>query len=98
MERIKLVVVVCEEALGPVLQPELIAAGAKGYTVCEVSGRGNRGDRDARWSLSTNIRIEVLCSPTTAERIVTLVDKRFSANYGLVVYATDVDVLRTDKF
>lgn len=98
MARIKLVVVICEEALEPVIQPELLAAGAKGYSVCEARGRGARGERDARWSLSANIRIEVLCSDAAAERIMAMVDSKFSANYGLVVYVHDVDVLRADKF
>ncbi len=98
MERIKLVVVVCEDALEPVIQPELLAAGARGYTVCQASGRGNRGERDARWSLSANIRIEVLCNAEVAGRIVGTVYDKFSANYGLVVYAVDVEVMRAGRF
>lgn len=98
MERIRLVVVICEEALEPVIQPELLAAGARGYTVCEVGGRGARGERDARWSLSANIRIEVLCNAEVAGRILSTVYDKFSANYGLVVYAMDVEVLRAGKF
>ena len=98
MERIKLVVVICEEALEPVIRPELLAAGAKGYTVCKASGRGNRGERDGRWSLSANIRIEVLCNAKVAEQIVSTVYDKFSANYGLVVYAAEVEVMRAGKF
>ena len=98
MERIRLVVVICEEALEPVIQPTLIAAGATGYSVCKASGRGNRGERDARWSLSANIRIEILCNAEVAQRIVSTVYDKFSANYGLVVYAMDVDVMRAGKF
>ena len=98
MERIRLVVVICEEALEPVIRPALLAAGAKGYTVSKASGRGARGERDARWSLSANIRIEILCNAEAAERIVSSVYDQFSANYGLVVYAMDVDVLRAGKF
>ena len=98
MEHIKLVVMICEEALEPLLLPLLLTAGAKGYSVCEARGRGNRGDRDARWSLSANIRIEVLCSAETAEHIVAIVHEKFSINYGLVIYVLDADVLRTDKF
>ncbi len=98
MERIRLVVVICEEALEPVIQPELLAAGAKGYTVSKVSGCGAHGERDARWSLSSNIRIEILCNAGVAERIVHTVYDKFSANYGLVVYAMDVEVMRAGKF
>lgn len=98
MERVKLVVLICEEALSPLLEPELLALGAKGYTISEVRGRGNRGERDARWALSGNIRVEVLCSPATAERILTTVDARFGANFGLVAYAFDVEAPRAGKY
>lgn len=94
----KLVVIVCEEALEPLLGPELIAAGARGYTVLEARGRGNRGVRDARWLLSANVRIEVLCSEATGLRILELVDSRYCNNYGLVTYMHDVDAPRAEKY
>ncbi len=97
-EHTRLVVVICEEALESLIQSELTLAGAKGYTVCKASGRGNRGERDAHWSLSANIRIEILCNAKTAEQIINTVYDKFSENYGLVVYAMDVDVKRTHKF
>ena len=98
MQRIKLVVLICEEALAPLLEPELLALGAKGYTITEVRGRGNRGERDARWALSGNIRVEILCNAQTAERILTKVDERFCANFGLVSYALDVEAQRAEKY
>lgn len=98
MERIKLVVVICEQALAPLLEPELLELGARGYTISDVRGRGNRGERDARWALSGNIRVEVLCNPATAERILSTVDARFGANFGLVAYAVDVEAPRPEKY
>ena len=44
-----------------------------------------------------NIRIEVLCNAEVADRIVSTDYDRFSANYRLVVYAMDVDVMRAGK-
>ena len=95
---IKLVVLVCEEALENLVLPELQAAGAKGYTVTEARGSGNRGVRDARWLLSSNVRIETLCSAEVARRILELVETKYSANYGLVVYLVDAEVLHPEKF
>lgn len=97
-DRIKLVVIVCEEALEPLLAPDLLAAGAKGYTVCEARGRGNRGVRDARWLLSSNLRIEILCPEPAARRIMEMVDRKYCDNYGLVMYMHDVEASRADKF
>lgn len=95
---IKLVVLICEEALEQLVGPDIIAAGAKGYTVCDARGRGNRGVRDASWLLSSNVRIEVLCSEAAAWRIVDVVETKYSANYGLVSYVHDVAGPRADKF
>jgi hypothetical protein len=95
---VKLVVIVGEEPLEGLLAPELFAAGAKGYTVCDARGRGNRGVRDARWLLSSNVRIEILCNEATGRRIMTLVDAKYCDNYGLVMYMLDVEASRADKF
>lgn len=96
--RTKLVVLICEEALENIVLPELLAAGVKGYTVCDARGRGNRGVRDARWLLSSNVRIEMLCNEPVARHVVAMIEAQYAANYGLVVYSVDADVNRGDKF
>ncbi|MDH5537945.1 MAG: transcriptional regulator [Rhizobacter sp.] len=93
----KLVVLICEEALEPIVLPEFLAAGAKGYTVCDARGCGTRGVRDARW-LSANVRIEALCREPVARRIMEMIETRYSDNYGLVIYTVDATVIRGDKF
>ena len=94
----KLVVLVCEEALEAIVAPDLLAAGVKGYTVCEARGRGSRGVQDGRWLLSSNVRIEILCREDVARRIVEMIVTRYSDNFGLVVYMLDVETRRSDKF
>jgi len=94
----KLVVLVCEEALEAIIAPDLLAAGAKGYTVCDARGRGSRGVRDARWRLSSNVRMEILCREDVAQRIVEMIVTKYSDNFGLVVYMLDVETIRGDKF
>ena len=94
----KLVVLICEEALENIVVPELLAAGAKGYTVCDARGRGNRGVRDARWLLSSNVRIEMLCNEPVASHILDMVETKYCANYGLVIYMVDAKVNRGGKF
>jgi len=88
---------VCEEALEAIVAPDLLAAGAKGYTVCEARGRGSRGVQDGRWLLSSNVRIEILCREDDARRIVEMIVTRYSDNFGLVVYMLDVQTRRSDK-
>lgn len=81
------VVVIAEAELESVLRDEILAAGAKGYTVGEVRGRGNRGLRDDRLLLSNNVRFEVLCDVSTAHRVLATVLERYGQHYGLVAYA-----------
>lgn len=94
----KCVVLICEEALEPLVGEDIIAAGARGFTVAPVRGRGNRGVRDAQWMLSGNLRFEVLCQEDVAWRVVELIESKYSANYGLVMYVLDVQGARPDKY
>lgn len=92
------VVVICEEAIETLVGRDIIACGAKGYTVTEVRGRGNRGVRDAQWMLSSNVRIEVLCGRDAAMTILRTVETKYSQNYGLVAFTHAVVAPRADKF
>lgn len=88
-QEVKYLVLICEEAIENLVGHDIIEAGAKGYTVTTVRGRGHRGVRDAQWLLSSNIRIEVLCNEATARRIVNVVEDKFAKNYGLIVFVLD---------
>ncbi|TSE36886.1 hypothetical protein Tfont_01598 [Tepidimonas fonticaldi] len=81
------VVVIAEAELESVLCDDILAAGAKGYTVSEVRGRGNRGLRDDRLLLSNNVRFEVLCDESTARSVLDAVLGRYGRHYGIVAYA-----------
>ncbi len=92
---LKLVTVICEAALERLIAPDLLAdLGAPGYSICDVRGRGSRGLQDARWSLSSNVRIEIVCDAATARRVVDVLFERYSANYGMVGWIVDVEAAR----
>lgn len=93
-----LLTIVSEAALENTLISDLEALGARGYTITEARGKGARGERDASWSPAANIRIEVLCDEATARVITTAVRERYYDNYSMVMYWSDVSVLRPDKF
>jgi hypothetical protein len=94
----KLVTIVCEGNLERNLGRDLVRLGAHGYTVSEARGRGARGERDAAWGHSANVRMEVICDAATAERILQHVRDNYLANYAVVMYLVDVEVLRAEKF
>lgn len=94
----KLVTVMTEAALEATLVSEIERLGARGYTITDARGKGSGGERDATWAPHANIRVEVLCGAETALAICEALRERYSDNYSMVMYVTDVDVLRPEKF
>ncbi len=93
-----LLTIVSESALEATLLREIEALGARGYTITEARGKGSHGQRDAAWAPHANIRIEVLCDEATARAITSAVRSRYYDNYSVVMFVSQVGVLRPDKF
>jgi len=70
----------------------------RGYTVWDARGRGNRGMRDGSWTESVNIRIEMVCPRSQAEAVLGYLQARYYADYAMVGFLQDVEVLRPGKF
>ena len=94
----KLLTVVTESALENVLVKDLERLGAHGYTVTDARGKGRRGMRDGAWGESSNIRVEVVCDAATADAIAEHLHARYYNDYGMILFITDVTVLRPEKF
>jgi nitrogen regulatory protein PII len=92
MGPIKYVVIICEEAIEPLIGDDIMECGASGYTVSTVRGRGVRGVRDARTMLSSNIRIEVLCTAVVAQKLLDTAYRKYAKHYGLVGFMQDATV------
>ena len=94
----KLLTIVSEAALEETLVRDIEALGARGYTITDARGKGSHGKRDASWTADANIRIEVLCDVRTAHVIGAALRERYYANYSMVMYLSEVEVLRPEKF
>lgn len=94
----KLLTIICETDIERKLSDDVMALGAHGYTVTEARGRGAHGERDAAWAPSGNIRMEVICEAAVADAIAAHLRKTYFANYSMVLYMADVEVLRDEKF
>jgi nitrogen regulatory protein PII len=94
----KLVTIVTEASLEQELLEQLDKLGARGYTVTEARGRGDRGRRAAGWSHGANIRVEVICEATLAGEIAHRLRERFYAHYAMIIFLHDVEVMRPEKF
>jgi nitrogen regulatory protein PII len=94
----RMVTIVTEAALERALVTELEALGVKGYTITDARGKGSRGMRQSDWAQQGNIRVEVICDPSLADRIAGQVRDKFYDNYAMILFLQDVNVLRSDKF
>ena len=96
--RRKLLTIICDTDLEKKLGADVMALGAHGYTVTEARGRGAGGERDAAWGPSGNIRMEVICEAAVADSIAEHLRKNYFEHYAMVLYMSDVEVLRGEKF
>jgi len=94
----KLLTIVTEAALENELSKDLENLGASGYTIVNARGKGSRGVRDAGWSTSANIRIEIVCGDDLAGQIADHMRRYYYDNYAMILFESDVRVLRPDKF
>jgi hypothetical protein len=93
-----LLTIVTEAVLEQDICEALKDLGAAGYTVTNARGSGSRGVRDAGWSSSGNIRVEVICSDDVAHRIARHMRRNYYDDYAMIIFESDVRVLRPDKF
>ncbi len=94
----KLITIVTESVLEAGLCQRIKDLGASGYTVTNARGSGSRGVRTAGWASNSNIRIEVICSDSTAQRIIDCMHEHYYADYAMVLFESDVKVIRPNKF
>lgn len=94
----KLLTVVTESALESQLTRDLPSLGAVGYTITNARGKGHRGVRQAGWEADRNIRVEIVCDGETARRIAAHLRERYYDNYAMILWVSDVEVMRPRKF
>ena len=94
----KLLTVITEAAIETRLLGDLERLGAHGYTVTDARGKGSRGMRNAGWEASANIRVEVICSDDTAQALAAHLREHYYDNYAMVLFISDIEVLRLEKF
>ncbi len=94
----RLLTIVTEAALETSLTKVFDKLGAQGYTISDARGKGSRGVRNARWEATANIRIEIICDQSTCEKISLHLKEHFYDNYAMILFESDVTVLRPGKF
>lgn len=97
LNKFKLVTIIADDSLRYVIEKDIFALGARGYTVSQVEGKGKTGVRDSAWS-GENVKIETIVSETICEDILNKIALQYFQNYAVIVYAYDVQVMRSGHF
>jgi hypothetical protein len=87
-----LLTILSEAVLEDILIDEIMALGAKGYTIMEARGRGTHGVRTGKWSAGGNIRIDVIGAPDLCARIVARLQAEYEKDYGLLMFTCPVQL------
>lgn len=87
-----LLVIVTETVLESTIIDEILALGAKGFTASDARGLGTHGMRAGRWTVGGNVRIEVVGDEALCERIVAVLQEKYDADYGLLMFTTPVNL------
>ncbi|MEI7684996.1 MAG: transcriptional regulator [Planctomycetota bacterium] len=91
------ITIVAETVLAERLTEEIKRLGARGYTLIEACGEGSRHLRAGEIP-GQNIRIEAVVSNAVAESIMDHIAHEYFDHYAVIVYVTDVQVVRGDKY
>jgi len=95
---VKLLTITCEilaqENIIEILQKYEIT----GYTTYEVDGNGARGIRGKGLKNEKNVKVEIILHEEKLQDIVEEISRTLFANFAIVLYVSDVGVVRTEKF
>jgi nitrogen regulatory protein P-II 2 len=97
LTKLKRVTIIFQDELEKRLASDLKALGVKGYTIDKVRGEGLEGLRTSEWE-GENIRMVSVCSPAICDKILEHLHKHYFEQYSGIVYVTDVEVVRGERF
>jgi|TARA_B100000809_G_scaffold161257_1_gene158606 nitrogen regulatory protein PII len=95
---VKLLTITCEILAQKNIMEILTKHAITGYTIYEVNGNGARGLRGQGFKNEKNVKIEIILREEKLQDIVEEVSRTMFANFAIVLYVSDVGVLRTEKF
>jgi len=96
--KVKLLTVTCEILAQKSVIEILSKHKITGYTTYEVDGNGARGLRGQGLKNEKNVKVEVIMQEHTLQDVVEEIARTLFTNFAIVLYVSDVGVLRTEKF
>jgi len=95
---VKLLTITCEILAQKNIIEILKKHEITGYTTYEVDGNGTRGIRGQGFKNEKNVKVEVIMREEKLQDVVEEISRTLFANFAIVLYVSDVGVLRTEKF
>ena len=95
---IKLLTITCEILAQKNIIEILAKHDITGYTTYEVDGNGARGIRGQGLKIEKNVKVEVIMREEKLQDVVEEISRTLFANFAIVLYVSDVGVVRTEKF
>ena len=95
---LKLVSIITEAYALDAVKHLLHEIGAHGCTHYPVEGTGSRGERAGETKEFANVKIEVILQPAAAETLLERLEHDLFPRFGMIVFESDVRVIRSGKF
>lgn len=95
---VKLLTITCEILAQKNIIEILKKHKITGYTTYEVDGNGTRGLRGQGLKNEKNVKIEIIMREEKLSDVIEEISRTMFANFALVLYVSDVNVLRIEKF
>jgi nitrogen regulatory protein PII len=96
--KVKLLTITCEIMAQNVVKEILKKHRITGYTSYEVGGMGDSGLRGQGLPEEKNVKIEIVLTEESAEKIIEELSRTLFADYSAILYVSDVQVARMEKF
>lgn len=93
----KLVTIISEPVLSNSLVTTIRTLGATGFTMSDVHGEGT-GEKRSGEVPTEKMKIEVVVDSDLANEIMSEIAKNYFENYSLIIYMSDIQVIRKEKF
>lgn len=94
----QLLTIITEAEIEDYLIEGIDKLGAKGYTITNVRGKGEKGLRNADWTMNSNIKVEIICNDNLCKNIIEFLKENYLKNYAMILFISEVNVIRSIKF
>jgi len=95
---VKLLTITCEILAQKNIIELLNKHEITGYTTYEVDGNGDRGIRGQGLKNEKNVKVEIIMREEKLQTVVEEISRTLFANFAIVLYVSDIEVVRTEKF